>query len=90
MQSFDASCFAGNQLCGLPVTKNCSGSNPTGVSVVKEESGEVDYWLYIFMGLGYILGFWGVCFALILKKSWRHAFFLFVDEVWHKIYNFVV
>ncbi|XP_027174174.1 receptor-like protein EIX2 [Coffea eugenioides] len=84
MQTFGASSFAGNQLCGRPLTVNCSSSSTDGVTAITEESAEAaaDYWLYVFIGLGFVVGFWGVCFTLILKRSWRYAYFQFVDEAW--------
>lgn len=36
--------------------------------------------------LGYIVGFWAVVGTLILKKSWRNAYFKFVDEVNYKVH----
>ncbi|XP_027174176.1 receptor-like protein EIX2 [Coffea eugenioides] len=87
MLSFDASSFAGNQLCGRPLTVHCGSSSTDGVTVIKEESVEtaVDYWLYICIGVGFVIGFWAVSFTLILKKSWRYAYFRFVDEAWYRL-----
>ncbi|XP_006452203.2 receptor-like protein EIX2 [Citrus clementina] len=48
LQSFDASSFTGNDLCGAPLPKNCAEN----VSVSEDENGdededEVDHWLYV-------------------------------------------
>ncbi|GAY52192.1 hypothetical protein CUMW_140040, partial [Citrus unshiu] len=45
LQSFDASSYAGNDLCGAPLPRNCSEH----VSTPEDENGdedELDYWLY--------------------------------------------
>ncbi|KAL3534326.1 hypothetical protein ACH5RR_002787 [Cinchona calisaya] len=85
IQSFDASCFVGNQLCGRPLTENCSSSTNGVTTIITEESDEGGVnWLYIFMGSGFVVGFWGVCFTLILKKTWRYAYFRFVDEIYSR------
>ncbi|KAG5629268.1 hypothetical protein H5410_000985 [Solanum commersonii] len=39
---------------------------------------EVD-WFYISMAIGF-LSFWGVCGSLLFKRSWRHAYFRFLDR----------
>ena len=38
-------------------------------------------WLYLSIALGFIVGFWAVCGSLVIKKSWRHAYFCFVDKM---------
>ncbi|XP_027071661.2 receptor-like protein EIX2 [Coffea arabica] len=87
MLSFDASSFAGNQLCGRPLTVHCGSSSTDGVTVIQEESVEtaVDYWLYICIGVGFVIGFWAVSFTLILEKTWRYAYFRSVDEAWYRL-----
>ncbi|WRX28273.1 hypothetical protein QQP08_020760 [Theobroma cacao] len=39
-------------------------------------------WFYAGMGLGFVVGFWGFCGAFLLKSSWRHSYFRFLDKVW--------
>ena len=83
LQSFDPLKFIGNLgLCGPPLIKKCPGdetSNTTTNSGSKsyQEDGD-EFWkcLYVGMGLGFFVGFWGVCGSLILNRSWRHAYFL--------------
>uniref|UniRef100_A0A2K1YPM3 Leucine-rich repeat-containing N-terminal plant-type domain-containing protein n=1 Tax=Populus trichocarpa TaxID=3694 RepID=A0A2K1YPM3_POPTR len=43
-------------------------------------------WFYIGMAAGFSLGFWVVCGTLIMKKSWKRAYFQFVDETKDKIF----
>ena len=33
------------------------------------------------MGVGFAFGFWGVCGGLFFKKTWRHAYFKFVNDI---------
>ncbi|XP_024027554.1 receptor-like protein EIX1 [Morus notabilis] len=84
LQSFDASAYEGNhQLCGPPVTKYCPGDpgvtdgheneNMEG----DEDVGYVTFGFYVSTAIGFIVGFWGVCGTLVLKSSWRRAYFQF-------------
>ncbi|GMY36256.1 receptor-like protein EIX2 [Fagus crenata] len=83
LQSFSPLKFIGNLgLCGPPLIEKCPGdvtSNTTTNSRSKsyQEDGD-EFWkcLYVGMGLGFFVGFWGVCGSLILNRSWRHAYFL--------------
>ncbi|KAG5629269.1 hypothetical protein H5410_000986 [Solanum commersonii] len=45
---------------------------------------EVD-WFYISMAIGFALSFWGVCGSLFFKRSWRHAYFRFLDRSWEML-----
>ena len=88
LQSFDASSYIGNQLCGPPLTKNCSVVGATPDFGNKGDESEVD-WFYVSMVLGFVLGFWGVVGPLLFKKSWRIAYFRFLDRLWDRLYVFV-
>ena len=84
LQSFDPLSFFGNpELCGAPLTKNCT-LGPTAV----EENREIPEiaWFYIGMGSGFIVGFWGVCGALFFKRAWRHAYFQFLYDMRDRAY----
>ncbi|XP_022155556.1 probable leucine-rich repeat receptor-like protein kinase At2g33170 [Momordica charantia] len=92
----DASSFAGNTfLCGDPLSVKCPNENsgkPPGEIDNFDDYGSHEegdkyekMWFYIIIMLGYALGFWGVVGALILKRSWRHAYFHFMDEMKDKI-----
>ncbi|KAE8722094.1 hypothetical protein F3Y22_tig00014370pilonHSYRG00028 [Hibiscus syriacus] len=41
--------------------------------------------LYLSIAMGFIVGFWGVCGSLVLKESWRHAYFRYVDQLKEKV-----
>ncbi|XP_058187609.1 receptor-like protein EIX2 [Rhododendron vialii] len=90
LQSFSASSFVGNKLCGLPLTKNCSvdrGKPTPGAENEGDDTGDgsgVD-WFYVLMAIGFAAGFWGVCGPIFFIKSWRHAYFRFLDNVWTRL-----
>ncbi|KAG6404798.1 hypothetical protein SASPL_132374 [Salvia splendens] len=88
LHSFDASSYAGNDgLCGDPLPKclddrlRPSTINP-GVNMNERDSNNFSFMeeVGISMGFGFIFGFWGVVGSIILKKSWRIAFFNLFDD----------
>lgn len=90
----DPSIYGSNPaLCGAPLTKNCTSNNETVPSTdvdTEENEGLPEMmWFYISMGLGFVVGFWGVCGSLIIIKSWRDAYFGFVDGVNERVLPFV-
>ncbi|ONI12501.1 hypothetical protein PRUPE_4G168700 [Prunus persica] len=85
LQSFEVSAFEGNpKLCGAPLPK-CSPNK--GIDADNKNNKDVYKWLhqlpwfYIFAALGFIVGFWGVCGCLIIHKTWRYAYFRFINKV---------
>ncbi|KAK4487197.1 hypothetical protein RD792_006516 [Penstemon davidsonii] len=77
LRSLNESSFIGNKLCGPPLTSGCSNDkgHAPGFYYYKEDGGkkwEID-WFYIFLTLGYVVGFSAVCNALIFIKSWRQG-----------------
>ncbi|XP_074284129.1 receptor-like protein EIX2 [Silene latifolia] len=93
LQSFDASSYAGNPgLCGAPL-QSCSKDRATSnvpkgdnTSVQNKDDDFVFFLgLYISVVLGFIVGFWGVCGTLVIKASWRHAYFQLLDNIKDKI-----
>ncbi|KAK9994644.1 hypothetical protein SO802_024347 [Lithocarpus litseifolius] len=91
LQGFDATCFTGNKaLCGPPLTQKCPGEETPNQSLPTDNGNTVDdkdntdefkKWLYVGAGIGFAVGFWGICSSLILKRSWRHAYFLLLDNM---------
>ncbi|OMO61267.1 hypothetical protein COLO4_33490 [Corchorus olitorius] len=84
IQTIGASAFVGNQaLCGPPIARQCPkmlhDQQPDGHNN-KEDIDEFGKWLYAGMGIGFLMAFWGVCGTLLLKPSWRHAYFLLLDK----------
>ncbi|XP_057433634.1 receptor-like protein EIX2 [Lotus japonicus] len=89
LQSFDASCYAGNpKLCGIPLPKSCiEGEGENGDDdESKQHGGNNDdnafqNSLYLGLGVGFAVGFWGTCGSLFLNRAWRHAYFRFLNHV---------
>ncbi|KAJ7950776.1 Leucine-rich repeat receptor protein kinase [Quillaja saponaria] len=100
LQSFNASKFIGNPLlCGLPLQQKCPGdksfdqsqpTNNSGAGTVQEDEDEFEKWFYTGMGIGFAVGFWAICGSLILKRSWRHAYFLLMLNIKDWIYVMIV
>ncbi|KAK7837853.1 receptor-like protein eix2 [Quercus suber] len=90
----DASIYKGNpSLCGSPLPTKCPGDETfdgptiTSGSVDDKQDGD-DYerlWFYVSIGLGFVVGFWSVCCTLLVKKSWRHWYFQFCDDIKDRI-----
>ncbi|KAH7854375.1 hypothetical protein Vadar_013072 [Vaccinium darrowii] len=86
------SSYLGNsELCGVPLPRNCLGdekSQPPTTTSHREEHKGVDsekFWFYMAITSGYATGLWGVIGVLVLKKTWRYAFFQFVELVNDKV-----
>ncbi|XVF57810.1 hypothetical protein PTKIN_Ptkin07bG0012200 [Pterospermum kingtungense] len=94
----DPSIYEGNKgLCGPPLPTKCKDndndepSNPPGSgNNDNEDDGEGDQmlWFYLSMGPGFVVGFWGVCGTLIVKKSWRRVYFQFIEDMKEKVMVF--
>ncbi|XP_030968178.1 receptor-like protein EIX1 isoform X2 [Quercus lobata] len=88
----DATMYKGNPLlCGSPLLTKCPGDetfdDPTITSAEDKQNGD-DYeriWFYASIGLGFVVGFWSVCGTILLKKSWRHRYFRFCDDIKDRI-----
>ncbi|CAN6684192.1 unnamed protein product [Malus baccata var. baccata] len=74
-------------LCGVPLSTKCLGDDTFPSTDTKDmnEGGNDELWFYVSMVLGFIVGFWGVCGKLILKTSWRYAYFQFFDNIKDKV-----
>ncbi|BBH01377.1 disease resistance family protein / LRR family protein [Prunus dulcis] len=81
----DSSIYEGNPfLCGFPLSTKCSedgNSTPKDPKDNDNEDGNEKFWFYVSMALGFIVGFWGVFGTLIVKKSWRYAYFRWFDDI---------
>ena len=89
LQSFDALSFTGNpQLCGDPLPKKCimeeEPSNTTPLGKTGDQS--ENYSFYMGSGVGFAVGFWTVCGVLFFKRSWRHVYFSFLDDIKDWVY----
>ncbi|XP_024156370.1 receptor-like protein 2 [Rosa chinensis] len=93
-QSFSAYAFEGNpKLCGALLQKECQPRKVIdGDEKGKNQDVENAYqnqnpWSYISIVLGFITGFWGVSGPLMLKKTWRNAYFQYLDNAKNKCKN---
>ena len=86
----DPSIYENNPaLCGHPTTVKCPGDEeppkPRSGDNEEDENENRDgfeiKWFYVSVGSGFAVGFWGVCGTLIVKNSWRHAYFRLVYDV---------
>ncbi|CAO2832209.1 unnamed protein product [Amaranthus hypochondriacus] len=87
---FQVETFLGNFLCGNPLLEACpleeGGDIPLPQEENKSKSDNFYVGLFVSSGIGFYLGFWGVCATLVLKHEWRFAIFQFVDNVFDRIY----
>ncbi|QCD93831.1 LRR receptor-like serine/threonine-protein kinase FLS2 [Vigna unguiculata] len=79
LQSFLASSYAGNMLCGSPLQNQCLDVRPR---VQNNKDQLLSFVFYLSPALGFCVGFWSVCGTLIVKSSWRRAYFqLFINII---------
>ncbi|CAL1398238.1 unnamed protein product [Linum trigynum] len=86
LQSFDASSFMGNKgLCGLPLDLNCSSENNSSGEGNEVYWYDMDWWYFISIVLGFLVGFWGAVFPIAVNPKWRSMYFGFVDHMGNKL-----
>ncbi|KAM5581972.1 receptor-like protein EIX1 [Rosa sericea] len=90
----DPSIYQGNAgLCGSPLPTPCRDNEETPQA--PREDGEGDdgksekVWLMISIAIGFILGFWVVFGSLVINKTWRYAYFRFLDRMKYAVLDFV-
>ncbi|ONI11712.1 hypothetical protein PRUPE_4G122000 [Prunus persica] len=84
----DSSIYEGNKLlCGEPLSTKCPGDETLTATNAKDSNADANdkLWFYVSMVLGFIVGFWGVWGTLLVKKSWRYAYFRFFDDIKNKV-----
>ncbi|XP_024634944.1 receptor-like protein EIX2 isoform X2 [Medicago truncatula] len=89
IQTFDPSSFIGNpKLCGAPLKncKNCTKEEENPKNAENEDDESIKESLYLGMGVGFAVGFWGICGSLFLIRKWRHAYFRFIYGVGNRLY----
>ncbi|KAM7489845.1 hypothetical protein LguiB_027329 [Lonicera macranthoides] len=90
LDTFNASVYAGNdKLCGLPLPlcpEDGSTSFPPPNDHGKAKDTFVTTGFYVCLVLGFAIGFWGFVGPLLLRSSWRFAYFKFLDQIQDWIY----
>ncbi|KAF3435985.1 hypothetical protein FNV43_RR23077 [Rhamnella rubrinervis] len=85
--TFNASAYRDNPgLCGRPLEIMCPGDQTVSNTSKGGEDDDGDElinisWFYMGIGVGFALGFWGVCGTLAFKTSWRHAYFQSLNKL---------
>ncbi|XVE89965.1 hypothetical protein DITRI_Ditri20bG0038800 [Diplodiscus trichospermus] len=95
LQSFDKFSFIGNQLCGPPVTQNCSTKVVKPTKVTNEGGDDDDdeesegwfqkYGIYVSVMIGFVMGFWCVVAPIYFIKSWGLAYYEKVERIGRKL-----
>ncbi|XP_057981070.1 receptor-like protein EIX2 [Malania oleifera] len=100
IQSFTWRSFTGNNgLCGLPLAENCTKNDavdhqlpttPSGGGTGEDDNhGWIDMqWFYISLPVGFVVGFWAILAPLAFIKTWRYAYFRFLDDIKFKLFGF--
>ncbi|KAF9617831.1 hypothetical protein IFM89_039013 [Coptis chinensis] len=81
----DVTIYKGNhELCGPPLVQNCPEDEPPQTQKHADNEEDDNFkmrWFYIGMASGFVVGIWGVCSVLFFKKSWRYAYFRFIEDL---------
>ncbi|KAM7486976.1 hypothetical protein LguiA_002985 [Lonicera macranthoides] len=90
LDTFNASVYAGNdKLCGLPLPL-CPEDGSTSFLPPNDHGKAEDTFVttgfYVSVVLGFAIGFWGFIGPLVLRSSWRLAYFKFLDQIQDWIY----
>ncbi|XP_014499714.1 LRR receptor-like serine/threonine-protein kinase GSO2 [Vigna radiata var. radiata] len=86
-ETFDASCFEGNiNLCGEQLNKSCPREEiieetPQPAIDGEEENSNFYGALYMSLGLGFFVGFWGSIGSMLLWQPWRIAYMRFLNRL---------
>ncbi|KAF1891031.1 hypothetical protein Lal_00001167 [Lupinus albus] len=90
LQTFDAWSYVGNpELCGVPLTKKCTKEENPSMPKQHSESDPFKESLYLGMGVGFAVAFWGVCGSLFFNKTLRYTYFRLLSSVPDRIYVIV-
>ena len=82
--TFDESIYEGNPgLCGSALLTKCEAATDEEDGDQRGHNGDdredkyEKLGLFVSIALGFIVGFWSVCGSLVIKKTWRDAYFGF-------------
>ncbi|KAJ0756184.1 putative leucine-rich repeat domain superfamily [Helianthus annuus] len=92
LQSFGESSFFGNNLCGAPLTET-NGCEPVEAAThsigEKKEDNGADWGLIISIVVGFVSGFWMIMGPLMVRRSWRIAYFGFLSKLRYMVYDVI-
>ncbi|RXH85258.1 hypothetical protein DVH24_042026 [Malus domestica] len=92
LQGFSVSAFEGNpKLCGAPLSNQCFPSNGNDADENKnnqdlDDDEEQSLWFGLSVVLGFFVGLLGFCCPLLLKRTWRYAYFKLLDNIQFMVY----
>ncbi|EMS60645.1 Leucine-rich repeat receptor protein kinase EXS [Triticum urartu] len=79
--------YIGNPgLCGYPLSKNCSTSTTDAKQSADHEDADHISYLYLGMGIGFVVGLWVVFCAMLLRRTCAIAYFQIIDKLYDKVY----
>ncbi|XP_027922942.1 probably inactive leucine-rich repeat receptor-like protein kinase At2g25790 [Vigna unguiculata] len=83
LQSFNASSYENNlDLCGLPLEKLCiKPAQDKNVIIHHDEYSFLNNDFLISMTFGFVISFSIVFFSILFERSWRHAYFKFLNKL---------
>ncbi|CAL0316013.1 unnamed protein product [Lupinus luteus] len=96
--TYNSSVYVDNPyLCGHELPNKCPGDESTEVPGSRgngdkddKKDKEEKMLFYFVIAVGIASGFWGVIGVLLVMKSWRHAYFRWVEDTMDDIYVAVV
>ncbi|KAM0927016.1 hypothetical protein ACQ4PT_003143 [Festuca glaucescens] len=79
--------YIGNpNLCGYPLTKNCSTSTSGADQGVGHEDAEHVVPLYFGMSIGFLVGLWAVFCTMLTRRAWAIAYYQIIDKLYDEVY----
>ncbi|XP_068501271.1 receptor-like protein EIX2 [Phaseolus vulgaris] len=87
LQSFNPSSYEDNlDLCGLPLETLCIKEEPSNAEVHEDEYSLFNNDFFISMAFGFVVSFWMVFGSILFKRSWRHAYFNFLNNLANNVH----
>ncbi|XP_037422602.1 receptor-like protein EIX2 isoform X2 [Triticum dicoccoides] len=79
--------YIGNPaLCGYPLSKNCFATSTDAKQSVNHEDADHISYLYLGMGIGFVVGLWVVFCTMLLRRTWAIAYFQIIDKLYDEVY----
>ncbi|RDX84879.1 Receptor-like protein 12, partial [Mucuna pruriens] len=93
IQSFPADSFKGNdELCGPPLSQNCSGHGMQGTPSPPASNSNVDtrnsiHWNFISVEVGFTFGIGIIVLPLLFYKPWRTMYWKCVEDILYHTFS---